>query len=324
MINLQDIFKTINQIDVYQRVDTTHPLDLYVGVDEMSRWTLLLICDSRPAFPVSSRMIQIRIGQRTDGRWTISLSLINSDYKDMFLLFCGDIIDSSRTIKSKDKAVGFVGTRYKEWKEMLACSRNGLLTPEQIKGLLGEMYILENELMEMYGPEKSALSWTGPKAAHQDFILDDTWFEVKTVSSGKEEVKISSVEQLDCSNCGKLIVVFADKTSRTNINAVNLNLVYMKLLSRLFDDDVKAEFSHMLLKYGYYPRPEYEDTDYVFEVKGVKHYLVTESFPCFRRRNIPTNITKVDYYISLPAIRDYREEIEASNGIERVSRRYFG
>lgn len=316
MGNLNNIFTTITRTDSYQRVDATHPLDLYIGIDEMSRWTLLLICDIRPAQLTSSRMIQVKLGQRDDERWTMSLSLVDENYKDMFLLFCGDIIDSSRMIKDKNKAAKFVVVRYKEWKEIFANSRNGILTPEQIKGLLGEMYILEQELMEKHGSEKSVLSWTGPRALPQDFIIDDTWYEVKTISSGKDEVKISSVEQLDCKNDGELIVIYADKTSRTNVNAINLNQVYMKLLARLMDDDIKVEFCNMLLKYGYYPRPEYEDIDYIFEVKGVSHYLVTQSFPCFRRKNIPNNITKVDYCISLPAIRAFKEEGVTSNGIE--------
>lgn len=316
MTNLKDLFNSITRIDSYQRVDDAHPLDLYVGVDEMSRWTLLLVCDVRPKQLTSSKMIQAKLGQRNDGRWAVSLSLVKDEYRDMFILFCGDIIESSRTIRNKDKAAKFVVSRYKEWKEMLAKTRNGLLTPEEIKGLLGEMYILDSELMSRYGSDKSVLSWTGPKAAHQDFVLDDTWYEIKTISSGKDEVKISSVEQLDCQNDGKLIVVFADKTSRTNANAINLNLVYRKLLSRLMDDDVKAEFCDMLLKYGYYPRPEYEDVDYTFEVKDVRHYMVTESFPCFRRKDIPADITKVDYIISLPAIKDFREEEENNNGTE--------
>ncbi len=316
MIDLQDLFNSITRIDLYKRVDDAHPLDLYVGVDEMSRWSILLVCDVRPQQLTSSKMIQAKLGQRYDGRWAVSLSLVKDEYKDIFILLCGDIIESSRTIRNKDRAAKFVVTRYNEWKEMLANTRNGLLTPEEIKGLLGEMYILDSELMSRHGSDKAALSWTGPKAAHQDFVLDDTWYEVKTISSGKEEVKISSVEQLDCQNDGKLIVVFADKTTRTNVNAINLNLVYMKLLSRLIDDDVKVEFCDMLLKYGYYPRPEYEDVDYTFEVKSVKHYMVTESFPCFRRKNIPADITKVAYTIALPAINDFREEKENNNGTE--------
>ena len=315
MTDLKDLFSSITRIESYQRVDDTHPLDLYVGIDEMSRWTLLLICDIRPKQFTSSKMIQAKLGKREDGRWTVSLSLVKDEYRDMFILFCGDIIESSRAIQNKDKAANFVIVRYREWKEMLANARNGLLTPEEIKGLLGEMYVLDSELMPRYGSEKSALSWTGPKAAHQDFILEDTWYEVKTISSGKDEVKISSVEQLDCQNDGKLIVVYADNTSRTNENAINLNLIYMKLLSRLMNDDVKTEFCDMLLKYGYYPRPEYEDIDYIFEIKGVRRYIVTTSFPCFRRKNIPADITKVDYCISLPAIKDFMEE-EAENGTE--------
>ncbi len=308
MGNLQDIFNTIVKVDTYKRVSDSHPLDLYVGVDELSRWTLLLICDKQPHQLSSSRMIHAKVGQRKDGRWSVSLSLMKDEYKDMFVLFCGDIIDSSSLIANKDKAAKFVVNRYREWKDMLANSRSGLLSSEEIKGLLGEMYILDNELMPQYGPEKSAMSWTGPRAAHQDFIIDDTWYEVKTISSGRDEVKISSVKQLDCEQNGKLVVVSADKTSRININALNLNLIYAKLLSRIMDDDVKTEFSSMLLKYGYYPRPEYEDVDYIFEVKGVRHYIVTDKFPCFRRKSVPASVTKVDYFISLPAIKDFIEE----------------
>lgn len=309
MDDLRTIFNSITKIDSYKRIDDSHPLDLYVGVDDLSRWTLLMICDARPSQLSSSRMLLAKIGQRQDGRWSVSLSLMNDKYKDMFILFCGDIIESSRPIINREKSTKFVLKRYREWKAMLANSRSGLLSAEEIQGLLGEMYILDKELMERYGADKSAMSWTGPRAAHQDFILDDTWYEIKTISSSKEEVKISSIEQLDCENEGYLVVVFVDKTSRTSVNAINLNLIYMKLLSRISDDDIKADFSNMLLKYGYYPRPEYEDVDYTFEVKGINHYLVTGSFPCFRRRSIPVDITKVDYFISLPAIRDYREEM---------------
>lgn len=314
MKDLKEIFEKITRLNSYQRVDDVHPLDLYVGIDNMSRWTLLMLCNERPENLTSSRMIRATIGKRDDGRWAVSLSLLKEDYQDMFILFCGDIIESSRIIQNKNKAARFVVNRYREWKDMLANSRDGLLSPDEIKGLLGEMFILDSELIGKYGAEKAAMSWTGPKAAHQDFILENTWYEVKTISSSKDEIKISSVEQLDCRNNGMLVVVFADKTSKTNVNAINLNLVYAKLLAQLMNDDVKAEFCDMLLKFGYFPRPEYENTDYTFEIKGVRHYQVTEAFPCFRRKNIPNNITRVGYYISLPAISHFREGNCADDG----------
>ena len=304
MTDLKDVFSRVTQSKSFIRVDNVHPLDLYVGTDEMSRWTLLMLCNIKPRQLTSSRMIHAVLGQRPDGRWSVSLSLVKEEYRDMFVLFCGDIVESSRAIRNKDKAAAFVVNRYKEWKEMLAGTGAGLLGSEEIKGLIGEMYVLDSELMQQYGPEKAAMSWTGPKAGRQDFVLDDAWFEVK----------ISSVEQLDCQNNGTLIVVYADKTSRTDANAIDLNKLYTKLLSRLTDDEARAEFSNMLLKYGYYPRYEYESPDCTFAVKGTVHYNVTKQFPCLRRGNIPTSITRASYYISLPTISEWKEV--AGNGAE--------
>ena len=239
MADLKALFESITEKDVFKRVDGTHPLDLYVGIDDMARWTMLLICPSRPKHLSSSKMICGKIGQRKDGRWSVSLSLIDDTYRDMFVLFCSDIIDSSRSIQNKDNGTRFIIRRYEEWKRMLANSKGELLSSEEIKGLLGEMYILDTELMDRYGPEEAALSWTGPEFAHQDFIIRDTWYEVKTVSTGKDTVNISSIEQLDCMNQGHVIVVFADKTSLTNERLINLNMIYNRLLSKLLNDDVK-------------------------------------------------------------------------------------
>lgn len=308
MTDLKSLFESISERDVFKRVDSTHPLDLYVGIDDMARWTMLLICSSRPKHLNSSKMIYGKIGQRKDGRWSVSLSLVDDTYRDMFVLFCSDIIDSSRSIQNKDNGTRFIIRRYEEWKKMLANSKGGLLSPEEIKGLLGEMFILDTKLMEQYGAEEAALSWTGPKLAHQDFIIDDTWYEVKTVSTGKDTVNVSSIEQLDCANAGHMIVVFADKTSTTNERLLNLNMIYYRLLSKLLNDDVKETFSNMLLKYGYYPRPEYEDIDYTFEIKDVQHYHVQEGFPCLRRSGLPASVVKAEYNLSLPAIQSYRED----------------
>ena len=163
-----------------------------------------------------SRMILVKSGRRPDKKWSLSFSLVDDSYSDMFVLFCEDIICSSACITSKEKATRFVGKRYKEWREMLANTPGGLLSPKEIKGLLGEMYFLKVFLCPQYGAKEAALSCTGPKHLPQDYIIDDTWYEVKTVPSSRTEVTISSIEQLDCLKPGELIVIRADKTSATN------------------------------------------------------------------------------------------------------------
>ena len=308
MTDIKILFESIEGKDAVKRVDSIHPLDLYIGIDDIGRWNMVMICPSKPNHLSSSRMIVVESFPRKDGSWSVSFALIDNSYRDMFVLFCCDIIESSRSIKNKEKGTRFIIKRYEEWKKMLANSRGGLLSPEEVKGLLGEMFFLDTELMEHYEIDRAAMSWTGPKLAHQDFIIEDTWYEVKTISSGKDTVNISSVEQLDCLNVGYMIVVFADKTSLTNNKRLNLNEIYYKLLSKLSNDEAREIFSNMLLKYGYYPRPEYEDEDYSFEIKGIQHYVVGDSFPCLRRNDLPTSIVKVEYSLSLPAIQKFRED----------------
>lgn len=308
MIDLNAVFNTFNTGDTYHRVDSTHPLNLYIGIDDEYRWTMMILCDFEPTAIESSKMILARKGKRNDDRWTITLTLIENSYKEIFLLFCGDIIESSREISTQKQALKFIIRRYKEWREMLANSRGDLLSANEIKGLLGEMYFLHNYLAPLYGTDKAALSWTGPRKTHQDFIVDETWYEIKTISSSRTDVNISSIKQLDCNNTGELVIIKADKTSTTSKNAVNLNFVYRLILESINEDTVKSEFSSMLLGYGYYPRPEYEGSDYTFEVKEVHRYLVTSDFPCLRYTNIPTSIVEADYVISISSIEPYRKE----------------
>lgn len=189
----------------------------------------------------------------------------------------------------------------------MANAKGNLLSPEEIKGLLGEMYFLKEYLFEMYGADKAAMSWTGPRRLPQDFIIDDTWFEIKTVSSSRSEVAISSIEQLDCANPGELVVIRADKTSTTNTNALNLNILYKALLAQLHDDS-RERFSTMLLRHGYYPRPEYEGEENAFEIKGVTRYDVSQDFPCLRRIALPESVGEVKYTLILATIDSYRKE----------------
>ena len=113
MTGLRNLFESFDELDSYKRVDGTHPLDLYVGKDEMSRWTMLLVTDIQPVGVVSSKMIRTSVGVRKDGRWTLGFSLIDDTYEDMFILFCSDIIDTSRNLKDTNKAAAFIVNRYK-------------------------------------------------------------------------------------------------------------------------------------------------------------------------------------------------------------------
>ena len=308
MTDVHEIFRNLRQVNAFTRVDGTHILDLYLGTDGFSRKVLLLISDNQPNNLISTRIINVAIGLRNDNRWALSFTLCDDSYNDMFMLFCSDIIDTSRTVRDKADGTGFVCERYKKWQRLLAASKSDLLSFSQLKGLLGEMVFLRDSLVPKYGITAAVDSWMGPDMADQDFVIDNTWYEIKTVSSGATEIHISSVEQLDCENPGELVVIYADKTSKSNQHAQTPNSVYNSLIDMMPDSELKYRFSKRLMHIGYYPRPEYDSDSCTFEVKGRNIYTVTPEFPCLRRNTIPVTVNDVTYTLSLAAINLYRKE----------------
>jgi hypothetical protein len=79
-------------------------------------------------------------------------------------------------------------------------------------------------------------------------------------------------------------------------------------MEAITDDSVKSDFSMLLLRFGYFPRPEYESANYTFEIKQVHQYKVTALFPCLRRGSIPDSVVEASYTLSLPTILPFREE----------------
>ena len=71
MADIKTIFGAIDHLDTYQRVNSTHLLDLYVGIDETARWTLLLISEYPPLKVTSSRMILVKSGKRPEDRKSV-------------------------------------------------------------------------------------------------------------------------------------------------------------------------------------------------------------------------------------------------------------
>ena len=54
-------------------------------------------------------------------------------------------------------------------------------------------------------------AWQGPEGCDQDFEFETGWAEVKTVKISATEVSISSLQQLEREDVGRLIVYFAEK-----------------------------------------------------------------------------------------------------------------
>lgn len=305
MINkLKEIINSINFSESFKRIDERHPLQLYIGRDEKNRITLLNISNDEPCKLNSTKMIEVFIGKRQDNKWATSFSLFDNEYEDQFLNFCLDIYESTRSLNDSFRSGMFVATRYKKWMEMLNKKNLGLLSISEIKGLIGEIFFLHRVLSKENGLSKAIASWLGPFRADQDFIINDTWYEIKNTTLDSPTVKISSISQLDSTYTGHLVVFRMEKTSSTDLSKITLNSIIQDVLKDAEDND-KTVFLDILSNHGYVFREEYNDI--CFRFHRFDKYKIENDFPCVRRNQISMAVENVEYNLLLSSIENYKE-----------------
>lgn len=250
MKDLKSRFIELKDTDKYQRVASSHPIAWYVGLDGRNRYSLFAITKTQPKNISETKLMSVFVGERRDGNYGITFSLLEKRNLDLFAHFCEDMITYTKHITKAEVAADGICDRYIQWQKAFIKTEGKLLSYEQIKGLIGELCFLKMKMMPVYGPEKAVESWSGIEATDQDFACDGTWYEVKSTVSGSSAVKISSVEQLDVSTDGHLIVVKLDKTSEADTSKITLNsmveLVTESISSKICQDNLR----NRLLAYG--------------------------------------------------------------------------
>ena len=288
-------------------IDGSHHIDINIGYEKVNQKTLLIRNSGSVESLPSSTSISVSNYQLEDGTWVLSFRLIQVENEEVFLRFCWDIIESSREIQQN--VIDFILERYSKWLRLLQYKHPEIMSVSRQKGLIGELLFLEN-LSLSAGKLKALDSWCGPQGADQDFIYDNTWAEVKTVTISSTTVSISSLEQLDTNTDGIIILYKLDKTTDADVKGFSLNNVVNDVRG-LFQGDTKMEelLDLRLFQYGYKDRPEYDKQKY--RLKGTDVYKVNAEFPRLTKRNVPNEITSAKYFLDLVAISLFKE---GSNG----------
>ena len=219
----------------------------------------------------------------------------------MFDTFCAlleDIIETTRSCPDNPSGYQVVINRLYSWKKMFS-SKKKKLDESAIMGLIGELTFLDNYMFSKYGKTKALEAWSGQELTHKDFSLENTWYEVKSIHSGKDSVKISSLEQLQSNNFGELVVIPLERMSPA-FNGVTLSKLANKIMKELDSDEDLDKFISKLSEQGF--DFDSETDDYVYQVLSVDRYAVNSSFPKIIRLEIPTAIVHAQYDISITSI----------------------
>lgn len=289
-----------------QRLDSSHPLDFFVGIDDNGYKELVLITPYEPALMKSSKSVNVEKGKRQDGQWAIQIKLNDENNQEVFSSLCMDLIVSTCEFTNKLEGMQAVVARFLKWQKLLEYGSDGM-SNEVIKGVVGELIFAEKVLLRKYNLDEVIGSWVGPDGADRDYVFEKEWFEVKAVATGKLTVGISSLNQLDIDQLGYLSIVTTDYTSETDMHGFSFSWL-IEHFKKMLESNPKALFSfeEKLLNLGYYDRKEYHEKH--FKTGEISIYTVDDKFPRLTPQNVNSVIASAKYDLIIQGLNDWKLE----------------
>lgn len=253
--------------------------------------------------PLHGIKIDLRNGINL-GQQRLVLTLAHHVDHDLFLSLCKTLIDSISGVSDSGGALAVTFTHLRRWKAFLSGRNAKLLSPEEIRGLFGELHILRMLYQQTLSQAAAISAWCGPDYRQQDFIFGDRAIEVKSLS-GRERsiVSISSEDQLECVTDNLFLVIQRVIEMSDANQALSLNGIISLVEGELTDGEAVDLFSDKLANVGYAPLAEYDAQK--FTVTGMRGYHITNEFPRLIRSQLPPGITRVSYSINLEVIEPF-------------------
>lgn len=285
------------------RLNINHALEFYLGFDkEINR--CIYICTSIKITAMESvKGIICKRYSISDGSYRYIMSLADMALEDLFLDMCTDIITYSNKEKNEYDALIKLKNRYESWIKMLSHRGSGLLTEEAQRGLIGELMFIWQYIKRHPGNHGKIIhGWQGTELEPRDFVVDNTWYEIKAVGQSAQKVKIASLAQLDAIDQGYLAVYTLEKATSDNVHSVSLNDM-ARIVKSHIAAEAEGEFSYKILQTGYEKREEYDSPTYIIRECSV--YGVDREFPALRTSQVPEAVVQAQYALSLSGIEPY-------------------
>ncbi len=234
--------------------------------------------------------------------------ILNDDFfKDLFDDLILSIYSKIYNISNTEEYSELFTRHFFKWSAFFENKKTDGLTRDQVKGLIGELFYLKNLLLNSeLIIDDILLSWRGPYDEGHDFVFEFTDYEIKTIESSKNNVRISSEFQLE-SEKGKELELVVISVNLVNENGLSLksliNDIKTIVLDKLGDNSI---FINALAQKGLIigDLQQYEIYHYT-PIEEISYDSNRENFPKLIRSSIPEEINKLNYTIRLNLIEEF-------------------
>ena len=282
-------------------VEVDHPLEIYVGASDLGHPLVQIRSTVKPRLPELSDLVVVS-RKESGGHWVLSLALQDPRFAEVFLRLVAHLVAASRDKGTPQAAWTAVDALLDEWKRLLRARPMGVLSLEELRGLIGELWLLLNRFAMVMPITQAIAGWLGPLNAPQDFWYEESGFhEAKSIGPTATHLRVNSASQLDEPGM-ELIVLQVPQVAETATGAVNLLTLVGQATAALKAADASADdFELRLKRMGVdMSQPFYADN--WFRTTVVETFVVTEDFPAIRQSNLPEGVVRVRYSLSRNSI----------------------
>jgi hypothetical protein len=236
--------------------------------------------------------------EKSPDKNVLLIKLLENQHKDIFSVLCEDLIENIASITDEKRLIRELLNRFEKWKSLFNKATSNGLTPEEQRGLFGELYFLRKFLLNNADFRNVVDSWVGCEKQVRDFQSGSWSVEAKTSSGNNhQKVHISSERQLDTSNVENLFLYHLSLEPKQN-SGETLNEI-VNSVSEILHSDASAlsRFKSKLLEGGYFDHHKslYEMVGYV--IRQEQFYEVKNEFPRIEEKDIRSGVGDVKYTI---------------------------
>jgi hypothetical protein len=234
--------------------------------------------------------------------------VLNDEYfKDLFDDLILSIYHKIFNISNPEEYSELFTRHFFKWSAFFENKKTDGLTRDQIKGLIGELFYLKNLLLSKdHDVDELLISWRGPYDERHDFVFEFTDYEIKTIESSKNDIRISSEFQLE-SEKGKeleLVVIFVNPDNEKGLS-LNTLIKEIKTIvhNKLGDNSI---FINALAQKGLMigDLEQYEIYRYT-PIEEISYDCTRDNFPKLTPSTLPEQINNLKYNIRLNLIDEF-------------------
>lgn len=285
------------------------------GIDGKCQFLIQHAADSTP----TARLPRLQGVEVTDAEWVdgrsrvLVFKLEDSAHRDLFYRLCVDITSCAADAPSEKEAVLLALARTWRWHHLLRGGGDKRLSPEEQKGLIGELLLLERHILPHLKCADAVGSWGGPLGAPKDFSVGQLCIEVKARrGAATPHVTVSSESQLDEGGVQALFlyVVDLDRAPADAAGSFNLSEVARRVreLIAASDQGSVETFEALLTSAGFRWSDDYSESLWI---EGAhRTYQVHEDFPRIKGSELMGGVAQVRYNISLVECQPYQVDPE--------------